>query len=116
MSNLPFKPAIPLFLGYMQPHGYLDQHRESHALWYYYLTARNVYETHIEDIVVLEGDVDPPYNFRQLFTSVARMYGVQPEGMGKCWLLVDKQCDLLGLPRMPEGERYRFDSKIQLLN
>lgn len=100
---------VPIFTAYIVPYGYLDSNRESHALWYYYVVARQAYETHVLDQIVLEGDKDPVANFRQLFTSVARMYGVEPEAMAKCWDRIDAQCDLINCPRMPDEERYRFD-------
>jgi len=106
--NITFDP--PLFLGYMQPNGFLDQHRESHGLFYYNLIARNTYEKHILDPVVLEGEKDPVHNFRDVFESVATLYGVQPEAMAKCWDMVDMQCQVLDIPTLPDEERYRFNT------
>ena len=99
----------PIFSDYVIPRGYLDTHRESHALFYYYLCARSTYERVVLDPVVLEGDKDPEANFAQLFTSIAELYGVQPEAMAKCWDLVDSQCRLLNIPKMPDEDKYRFN-------
>lgn len=106
---MPINPSPPFFLGYQQPHGHLDSTREAHGLWNYYLCARNAYETHNLDAIVLEGEKDPEVNFKQLFTSIAQMYGVEPNSMAKCWGMVDMQCVVLGLPKLPDEERYRFD-------
>jgi hypothetical protein len=103
---------VPLYTAYIAPYGFLDSNRESHALWNYYTMARAAYERNIKDMIVLEGDKDPTVNFEQLFTSVARMYGVEPVAMGKCWDLVDAQCDAIELPRMPNEDRYRMTSRV----
>ena len=105
-------PNPPFFLGYQQPNGYLDSTREAHGLWNYYLCARNAYESHIVDVIALEDEKETVVNFKQLFTSMAQMYGVQPEAMAKCWDMVDAQCRLLELPELPKEERYRFDNVI----
>lgn len=99
----------PFFLGYQQPYGFLDSSREAHGLWNYYLCARNAYETHNFDVIVLEGEKDPEVNFQQLFTSMAQIYGVQPEAMAKCWKMIDLQCVSINLPKLPDEERYRFN-------
>lgn len=109
---LTINPNPPFFTGYIQPNGYLDASREAHGLWNYYLCARNTYETHVIDAVVFEGEADATTNFKQLFMSVAQMYGVQPEAMAKCWNMVDRQCEYLELPQLPNEERYRFDRTI----
>lgn len=100
------------FVHYTQPMGFLDMTDECFALWYYYVLARKAYEEIVLDPMVYEGDKDPTTNFQQLMTSVAKLYGVQPEGMTKCWKQVDAQCWAMQLPKMPEGEKYRFDSPI----
>lgn len=101
-----------IFSAYIQPNGWLDWEPESHALWYYYTRARATYERIILDPIVLVGDKDPEANFRQLFTSVATIYGVKPEAMAKCWPMIDMQCDTIGCPRLPDEERYRFNREI----
>ena len=103
-------PNPPFFTNYIQPNGYLDTSREAHGLWNYYICARNAYETHVHETAILfEGEKNPVTNFRQLFTSMAEMYGVQPEAMAKCWDMVDKQCEYIELPRLPDEEQYRFN-------
>ena len=103
---------VPIYTAYIMPYGFLDSNRESHALWNYYTMARAAWERNIDDMIVLEGDKDPTVNFKQLFTSVARMYGVEPEGMAKCWDLIDAQCDSIDLPRMPEADKYRMTNRV----
>lgn len=109
-SNFRFDP--PVFVGYMEPHGWLTAEPETHALFNYYLCARKTVEENWTELLAYEGEEDSGHNFKQLFTSVARMYNVAPEAMAKCWDRIDKQCDLLHLPRMPDEERYRFSSQI----
>lgn len=100
------------FVHYVAPMGWLDMTDECFALWYYYVLARKAYEEKELYPIVLEGDDDPTADYHQLMKSVAQLYGVQPEGMTKCWKQVDMQCWALQLPKMPQGERYRFDSPI----
>lgn len=102
----------PFFLGYQQPHGYLDSSREAHGLWNYYLCARNAYETQVVYPLSFEGERAAEPDYRQLFTSLANVYGVEPDSMAKCWDMVDMQCVSLDLPKLPNEERYRFDRSI----
>lgn len=112
-TDITFEPI--LFVGYIMPNGFLDRSRESHALWFYYLHARRTWEEFVQhDPIVYEGELDPGFNFRQLFESTARMYGVRPESMAKCWGMIDMQCRALQLPKLPDEERYRFDRAIVL--
>ncbi len=99
----------PTFEAYESPNGYLVHQSACHALWYYYVTASNNYREHIQDPIVYEGDPDVIPDFRQLFTSIATMYGVQPEAMIKFWHNVDLQCDKLGVVRMPTHDKFRFN-------
>ena len=62
--------------------------------------------------IVYEGHEDPKYNFRQLFSSVANLYGVEPEQMIKFWSNVDMQAVTMGFPKMQPG--YRFDSALKV--
>lgn len=103
--------AVHLFVQYMWPNGGLNQHRETHALFYYYLLAKNAYDTMQAGMIAYEGDADSGFNFEQLFKSVARMYGVEPEAMVKCWDLVDYTCFLNDLPKLPDETKYRQNHK-----
>lgn len=96
------------------PNGFLDEYLETHALWYYYLCARKTWEDKVDSLIVLEGDDDPTVNFKQLFTTIAFLYDVNPENMANCWPQVDMQCEALNLPQLPKEERYRFNSKQEI--
>ena len=109
VGNLTVQFEVPAFSTYEVPIGFLAKDRACHALFRYYLSARQMYEDHILDPIVYEGDVSQVVNFRQLFVSTATAYGVAPERMIQFWVNVDLQCDLLGIPRMPDEERYRFN-------
>ncbi len=116
MDNKPltilFTP--PTFVPYEQPNGWLIREQACHALWYYYVVAHNNYREHILDPLVLEGDPDTVPNFRQLFTSIATMYGVQPEQMIKFWRNIDMQCVSLELPKLPDKDEYRFNKAPEI--
>lgn len=95
-----------LFTQYMVPYGFLTEQRETHACMYYYLLARKNWEEQ-QNGIVYEGDKDPEFNYVQLCKSVARVYGVRPEGLALAWDLVDKTCVMWDLPILPNEERYR---------
>jgi hypothetical protein len=100
----------PRFDAYLAPHGYFVDDPACHALFRYYLAARQNFENeHKGGKLVYEGNLDPKYNYVQLFRSVAQWYGVTPERMTKFWSNIDMQCRLLQLPLMPDEERYRFN-------
>lgn len=108
LESINFEPVVYVHL--IVPYGALSQERASHALWYYYLCARQTYETHVKDVIVLEGDDDPAYNFRALIESVAKMYGVEVGNMVQAWPEIDYQCMISELPKLPNEERFRFNS------
>lgn len=108
-GTITFHP--PTFRAYEAPRGWLKHDQACHALWYYYILAYNNYREHILDPIVFEGDPDVVPNFQQLFTSIATMYGVQPEEMVKFWPNVDLQCVIMALPKLPMNDSYRF-SKV----
>jgi hypothetical protein len=96
---------VPIYESLMAPAGFLDNHVESHALWTYYTMARHTWEINVNDPIVYEDQLDPQSDFRQLFLSVARMYGVNPENMANCWPQIDLQARALELPLMPDGDQ-----------
>ncbi len=104
-TKISFHP--PTFQAYETPQGWLQHDAACHALFYYYLIARRNFEEHIKDPIVYEGDADPEVNFKQLFSSIAIAYGVQPEKMLRFWSNIDLQCGVLKLPKLPE--EYRFN-------
>ena len=104
--NKGFKLEIPLFPDYIIPNGGLTNERESHALFYYYILATQMREQELHGIVY-EGDKDPEYNYRQVFLSVARMYSLRPENMVNAWPSVDVTCEMHGMTRLPQEQKYR---------
>jgi hypothetical protein len=107
LKAIKFAPVIYPHL--QVPNGFLSPERASHALWYYYLCARQTYETHVKDIIVLEGDADPSANFRRLIEMIAKAYGVEVGNMVQAWPEIDMQCTALNLPQLPDEEQYRFN-------
>ena len=99
----------PIFESYIMPLGWLTRDMACHALWRYYLSARFFWEKDQENLLAFEGNVDTGINYTQLFSSIARWYDVTPEEMARHWPAVDMQCTALDLPKMPEGDRYRFN-------
>ena len=97
MKNLDLE--IPLFLAYQKPNGFLCPERQCHGLFYYFLVASNARERELDGIV-LEGQEDPKTNYRQLFTTIANLYGSSPENMNNHWQCVDMQALALKLPKM----------------
>lgn len=104
---------LPYFEAYIPPLGYLPRDLEAHALFFYYLNARRTYEEHIKEIhLAYEGDKDSEFNFQQLFESIAFLFGVAKEKMANYWDVVDAQCGLLNLPKLPNEGKYRFNGII----
>lgn len=110
--TIKFRPIT--FKEYEFPNGWLAKENACHALWYYYLIANNNYREHIENPIVLEGDPDVEPDFKQLFTSIATIYGVQPEMMIKFWSNVDMQCASLEISKLPTNDKYRFDKTPEI--
>lgn len=109
MTNQTFndiRVELPIFEDYTLANGgFLINEIGCHALFYYYITAmRNLIKQ--KKNIVLEGEVDPVYNYKQLFISTAKIYGVSPEKMQSYWPAVDGQCQFLGMEKLPL--RYRF--------
>lgn len=98
-----------IFERYIIPNGFLPRDIAAHALFRYYVSARQIYEEIILDPIVYEGDEDPVFNLEELFKTFALAYGTEPERMIKFWPAVDMQCVLLRIPKMPEGDRFRFN-------
>lgn len=106
--------AVPLFPHLIVPNGFLDQYRHTHALWYYYLCARQTLEAS-ERNLVYEGalDFEEQTDYFNLIRNIAKLYGVQVEEMVKCWHQIDMQCEVLKLPPLPKDDRYRHtNSKL----
>jgi len=107
------------FEEYVPPNGFLPPFIACHALWYYYLLALTTYQNHDvannpEEVLVLEGAVDPVANYRQLIKSIAAMYNVAPEEMVKFWSAVDMQARALQMPLLPDLEKFRFNRPMEL--
>lgn len=95
--------------------GYLTWDIECHALFWYYLNARLTYEKFCkEEQIVYEGEQESNTNFPQLWKSIAQQYNIDPYKMCNYWDLVDRQCVLLGLPLLPDLDKYRFNHPLIL--
>src|SRR5690606_18627548 len=110
---------VPDFHEYEMPNGFLVRDKACHALFYYYLLGRKNYENEHQELglgdqIVYEGELDPKYNYKQLFVTIANVYGVTPEQMIHHWPAVDLTCRAFNLPLMPEGDRYRFNKVPEL--
>ena len=90
--------------------GHLPDRQACHALFYYYLRASYNYEKQ-QNAVVLEGEPDPVFNFKNLYNGVALWYGVSPEEMNAFWNAVDRQVLAMGLPLLPHFLRF-FGNEI----
>lgn len=105
--NIEFNSKV--FNDYLPPNGYLVNEPACHGLFYYYLLARKQLEETEIDPIIYEDEEWPDINFKQLFSSIAISYGVEPEQMLKFWINVDMQCGVLDLPKLPDVDRLRFN-------
>lgn len=80
--------------------------KAAHALWHYTMIALCNLQSERTNIVMI-GQPDPVYNYKQLFTSVATQYGVTPEEMSNFWGLVDQELARCELPKLPDDPRIR---------
>ena len=107
---------VPIFEQYIIPNGLFTPNPVEHALFFYYVNARRTYEEHVLDApIVMEGDSDPEYNFHELFNSIAGLYGVKPEEMIQAWSIIDRQCEAINLPLLPDEYQYRFTTQSKIL-
>ena len=83
--------------------GFLPNANEAHALMYYAFQAVKIRASR-GNIPVLEGDPDPTENPKQVFTSVATWYGVDPHKMSNYWQPVNAQLQVLGIEPIVEEE------------
>lgn len=108
--TLQFEPIR--FQGRMIPQGYLASDDACQALYYYSILARRMQERTSNDpnfaAILYEGELDENVNFRELFISIAKMYGVQPERMEKFWLNIDMQLVSEGCPKLEGRARFQW--------
>jgi len=110
MNSITFTPHM--YVAYIQPQGFLTGDMACHALFYYSTVATFAWER-VQTRLIMEGDkVPPPPNYHQLFLSIAKIYGVDPNAMENYWELVDRQCDKLGITRAPNAVRHGSRPKI----
>ena len=108
---------VIMFEAFVKPRGALDWQVEAHALMFYYLNARRIYEMYeVEEVIIYEGDDDPRTNYIQLFESIASLYGVDANKMTTFWPMIDEQCFIMGFPLLPKDQKYRYTGRIVLLD
>lgn len=111
MQNRTFRFDYPIFEQYNTPNGFLAPATACHALFWYALIARRAYEENVQGWAhQYEGNLSNTTNFRDMYLSVAFLYGVTPEEMQRYWPAVDMQFVALNLPQLPKEDRYRHDS------
>jgi|SRR6185437_7743296 len=99
VGKINFRPIV--FEAYNRPLGWLEPIPACHGLMYYSLVAKNAYEE-VTKSPVLIGDKDPHADFRQLFKSIAFLYGCEPETMANFWPSIRLQWMQLGLTAPPD--------------
>lgn len=102
------------FTQYEIPHGGLPVgNKAAHALFRYAVTARQTWERE-RTMIRYEHELEDKTDYRQLMSSIARMYGVEPEEMIKHWKAVDFTCTMHGIAKLPDEERFRFNRPIKV--
>lgn len=109
---------VPLFENLMKQTGKADavlEHTvECMALFYYAQKAAEAYKNETTGIQY-EGNPDNTYDYRQLYLTVAYLYGANPETMLNYWPIVAKQCRIKGYSIPPDELKYRFILGTELL-
>ena len=98
-----------IYVDLVPPRGFLTRDPACNALMYYAMLVAKELEQ-LNDPIKIEGKSRIKPNFRQLFLSIATMYGVHPQQMVAFWRNVDMTFDLAfgdkPIKRVPE--EYRF--------
>jgi hypothetical protein len=89
----------------LPPHGWLLPDMACHALMRYAMLARVNYDRQNETIKY-EDEPDEVFNYKQLFLSIATIYGVAPENMIKYWRNIDMQFNAMGAQKIPDHLRF----------
>ena len=110
-NGTPYIAYLPIFIGYMEPDGFLPPEPAAHALFLYNLTARRLWEQEIDNPIHYEGTNEKYHgpDFMMLYKRIAQWYSCEPELMGRFWQEVSLQCEREGVPMVPNEERYRFN-------
>src|SRR5690349_9960233 len=97
----------PFFRDFEMPNGFLARDPACHALWYYCgLIRRQINESNETIRYDNEGPVVPERHAKNLFETVAFLYGVAPEKMLQFWTNVDLQMAQMGADKMPAWSRF----------
>lgn len=109
-SGREYTAHIPLFIGYQEPDGFLPPLPEAHALFMYNLLAYDAYHRFTVNQIEYE-DADPAHepNYLSLLNQVCWWYMCEPEKVWKHWSSVQRQCEHINCPLLPDEERYRFN-------
>lgn len=83
--------------------GALHDQPACHALMHYAISARQIYDMHLNPgrVREYEGVTNQTTNPRELFKSIALIHGVEPGEMLHFWSVVDAQFRLLDIPPVP---------------
>ena len=108
-DGTPFLAQVPLFIGYQIPNGFLPPEPEAHALFMYNLMAYELYSSEILNPIRYEGDPYPGPDFLRIMDVICAWYSTSIERIVRFWEPVESQCQHLGLPTVPDEERYRFN-------
>lgn len=99
----------PIYEDLLIPYGALPVDIRAHACWNYYVKAMKAVQKvgkGIDDQILYDDQPWRDLHFREQALAVASQYGLEsPEEMFKFWDYVDKQADLLGIPRAHDNIR-----------
>lgn len=91
--------------------GRLTREHECHALWYYYCIATKAYNDAQMNIVDEEdrSRIFDRETARNMFGSVANMYGVSPAAMVRFWPIIHQQRIAMGgVDGLPDQFKFAF--------
>lgn len=106
---------VPIFSALNAPKGFLNSDLACHALWYYAtLTKKNMeHRFKAPQYEDEEREKDFHKNQKELFKSVATMYGVAPERMLHFWSNIDIQMTIMGGDRLPASVRFQTVPEVR---
>lgn len=108
MREFRIKFEAPQFTPYLIKNGgCLPDDRDCHALFFYAIYARKLYEDkYLGREIQYEGEAEVPPDFPRKFKTAAMIYGADPERMIRFWPEVEAQFEAASIPQVPEFLRF----------
>lgn len=106
-----FTVRATIYAVFLEPHGFLPRDVHAHALFNYAHRACNLISAQAK-LQYEHEESRPEPAFRRLLENITYRYGVDADACCRFWKEVDLQFEACALPKIPPGEKYRFDTPM----